>query len=76
MSSREVHELVDQINHGARSYGITARPCLQNGHWEAEIELRSQTRTSTYQFHSQREWEQYFAAIQHVALSTNVNRTP
>ncbi len=75
MSSSEVHELVNQINHEAHSYGITARPCLQNGHWEAEIELRSQTRTSTYQFHSKREWEQYFAAIQHVALLTNVNCT-
>jgi hypothetical protein len=74
MSSSEVHELVNQINHEARSYAITARPCLQNGHWEAEIELRSRTRTSTYQFHSKREWEQYFAAIQKVALSTNVNR--
>ena len=72
MSSSEVQELVNQINHKAHSYGITACPCLQNGHWEAEIELRSQTRTSTYQFHSKREWEQYFAAIQNIALSTNV----
>lgn len=75
MASSEVHELVDRINHEARSYGITARPYLQNGRWEAEIELRSQTLTSTYQFHSQREWEQYFAAIQNVALSTHINRT-
>jgi hypothetical protein len=75
MSSSQVHELVNQINHEAHSYGITARPCLQNGHWEAEIELRSQMRTSTYQFHSKREWEQYFAAIQNVPLPTNVKRT-
>lgn len=75
MSSSEVHELVNQINHEAYSYGITARPYLQNGQWEAEIELRSQTCTSTYQFHSKREWEQYFTAIQTIALSTNVNRT-
>lgn len=74
MTSSEVRELVNRINHEAHSYGITARPCLQNGRWEMEIELRSQTRTTTYQFHSQREWEQYFAAIQHVARSTLVNR--
>jgi hypothetical protein len=74
MSSDEVRELVDRINHEAYSYGITARPRLQNGQWEAEIELRSQTRTANYQFHSRREWEQYFAAIRQVACSTHVNR--
>ena len=74
MSSGEVRELVNRINHEAQSYGITAHPCLQNGQWQAEIELRSQMRSSTYQFHSRREWEQYFAAIQNVALSTHVNR--
>ncbi len=75
MSSGEVRELVDQINREARSYGITARPCPQNGQWEAEIELHSRTGTATYRFHSKREWGQYFAAIEKVALSTNGNRT-
>ncbi len=62
----EVRALVEQINCEGRPYGISAHPCLQDGHWEVEIELYSQGRTSTYRFHSKQQWEQYFAAIQHL----------
>jgi hypothetical protein len=46
------------MNCEGRPYGIAAHPCLQDGHWEVEIELYFQERTSTYRFHSKQQWEQ------------------
>ena len=66
----EVRALVDQINREGRPYGIAAHSCLQDGHWEVEIELYFQGRTSTYRFHSKQQWEQYFAAIQNLPSLT------
>jgi hypothetical protein len=66
----EVRVLVNQINREGRSYGITAHPCLQDGHWEVEIELYYQGRISTHCFHSKPQWEQYLSAIQRLPQST------
>jgi hypothetical protein len=68
--SDEVRALVDQINREGRPYGITAHPCLQDRHWEVEIELYFQGRTSTHCFHSRRQWEQYLWAIQRLPRMT------
>jgi hypothetical protein len=66
----EVRALVDRINREGRSYGIAARPCLQGGCWEVEVELYFQGCTSIHRFHSKRQWEQYLSAIQRLPRTT------
>ena len=66
----EVRALVDQMNSDGRPYGIAARPCQQNGHWEVEVDLSFQGRTSTHRFHSKSEWDQYLAAVQRLPRAT------
>ena len=68
MTSNQAQELAKQMNREGRSYGITANPCSQHGHWEVEMELCFQDRTSTYRFHSKQQWEQYFASIQDLSI--------
>jgi len=66
----EVRALVDQINRDGQPYGITARPCLQSGCWEVEVELKFQGRTSIHRFRSKNQWERYLSAIERLPHAT------
>ena len=63
MMSTDAQQLVTQINTEGRAFHMQARPRLQDGRWEVEVEMQVEGRSSCYTFHSKDEWDTYYAEI-------------